>query len=329
MKALITTIPFGEKNKLPLEQLKLAGIETTLNPLGRKLQGEELADLISGFDILIAGTETISRRVLEGADRLKLISRVGIGLDNVDLNFARSKGIKVAYTPDAPAPAVTELAIGLMLGLLRGIHKANQKMHRGEWQRIFGRRISEVTIGIIGVGRIGGRVIRRLSAFGSPRILANDLVPNYSVCDSLKIEWAAKDQILAEADLISFHLPLTLHTKNLVSEAEIETMKSDALLINTARGGIINEQALAAALAIDRIGGAAIDVFEDEPYRGPLATFDNCILTAHMGSMSEDCRSRMEIEAVDEALRFVKSEPLLNPVPEFEYDVQNSMGYES
>lgn len=91
----------------------------------------------------------------------------------------------------------------------------------------------------------------------------------------------------------------------------------------------LNEQALAAALAIDRIGGAAIDVFEDEPYRGPLATFDNRILTAHMGSMSEDCRSRMEIEAVDEALRFVKSEPLLNPVPEFEYDVQNSMGYES
>jgi len=321
-KVLITTVPFGDKNRQPLEQLQAAGIEYLVNPIGRKLKEDELAEMISDFDVLIAGTEPITEKVMNRAPRLKLISRVGIGLDSVDLLAAERRGIKVSYTPDAPAPAVAELTIGLMLSLLRSVHVANAQMHRGEWHRYFGRRISEVTIGIIGAGRIGGRVLRHLAAFGSPRVLVNDLAPDHMVAPGPKLEWVDKEVIYREADMISLHVPLTVHTKNMIRSEQLATMKSDALLINTSRGGIINEADLAEALRNGRIGGAAIDVFDHEPYSGELATLDRCLLTSHMGSMSVDCRTRMEIEATEEAVRFLTGQALSGLVPPEEYDVQ-------
>lgn len=322
-KALITTVPFGQTNTLPLELLDSAGIEFDINPYGRKILPNELRELIEKYDLLIAGTEIIDSSVLERASRLQCISRVGIGLDALDLNYARARGINVAYTPDAPAPAVAELTIGLMLSLARGIHISNSQIHEGQWERIFGKRIPEMTIGVIGAGRIGGRVLRRLSSFGSPRVLVNDIRPDYDVCNNLKIEWVDKQIIYKECDVISFHLPLTIATEGLVTSKEIDLMKKDVLLINTARGGIIDEDDLAVALKMGRVGGAAIDVFVQEPYSGPLADIRNCILTAHMGSMSIDCRQAMEIQAVEEVVRFVKGEPLSNPVPAFEYEIQN------
>lgn len=321
-KVLITTVPFGDKNSQPLEQLRAAGIEYLVNPIGRKLKEDELADMISDFDVLIAGTEPITEKVINRAPRLKLISRVGIGLDSVDLLAAERRGIKVSYTPDAPAPAVAELTVGLMLSLLRSVHVANAQMHRGEWHRYFGRRISEVTIGIIGAGRIGGRVLRHLAALGTPRILVNDLAPDHMLAPGPKLEWVEKDVIYREADMISLHVPLTVHTKNMIRSEQIATMKSDALLINTSRGGIINEADLAEALRNGRIGGAAIDVFDHEPYGGELAALDRCLLTSHMGSMSVDCRTRMEIEATEEAVRFLTGQALGGLVPPEEYDVQ-------
>ena len=141
LKVLVTTVPFGETNKLPLELMENISVDVTINPLNRKLTEIELSDLIEEFDILVAGTEPITKKVLQKATRLKLISRVGIGVDNVDLNEAKKRNILVAYTPDAPAPAVAELTIGLMLSLLRSIHISNHLMHNGEWKRIFGRRI--------------------------------------------------------------------------------------------------------------------------------------------------------------------------------------------
>ena len=141
-KVLITTVPFGDKNRLPLEQLQSAGIEYVINPTGRRLKEDELADLVGDFDVLIAGTEPVTEKVMARASRLKLISRVGIGLDSVDLIAAERRGIRVSYTPDAPAPAVAELTIALMLSLLRGVHVANLEMHAGKWHRHFGRRIA-------------------------------------------------------------------------------------------------------------------------------------------------------------------------------------------
>jgi D-3-phosphoglycerate dehydrogenase len=321
---LITTVPFGERNRLPLELLEAAGISYLINPLGRKLVESELIEMAAGVEVLIAGTEPITERVLSGAKRLKLISRVGIGLDNVDLLCAERRGIKVAYTPDAPAPAVAELTVGLMLSLLRSIHVANLQMHRKTWGRHFGRRIAEITLGIIGTGRIGTRVLRRIAAFGTPRVLANDLSPDSKLVPELKLEWVGKDKIYREADLITVHVPLTAQTRNMICKPELLAMKTDALLINTARGGIVNERDLAEVMAAGHLAGAAIDVFEHEPYRGPLADIERCLLTCHMGSMSVDCRTRMEIEATEEAVRFLRGEPLQKPVPPAEYDVQRT-----
>jgi D-3-phosphoglycerate dehydrogenase len=321
-RVLITTVPFGDTNRLPLEQLQGAGIEYVINPIGRKLKEHELADMIGGFDAVVAGTEPITDTVMARGDRLKLISRVGIGLDSVDLNAARARGIKVSYTPDAPAPAVAELTVGLMLSLLRFVHVANLQMHAGKWHRHFGRRIAEITVGIIGTGRIGTRVLRRISAFGTPRVLVNDLNPDLKLVPELKLEWVGKEEIFRNADLISLHLPLTAHTRNMVRREHLLAMKRDALIINTSRGGIINERDLAEVMQSGHLGGAAIDVFEHEPYTGELAGIERCLLTSHMGSMSVDCRTRMEIEATEEAVRFLKGGRLEHEVPEDEYQNQ-------
>jgi D-3-phosphoglycerate dehydrogenase len=321
-KILITTVPFGDKNRLPIEQLEAAGVEYLINPLGRKLKEEELAEMIIDFDVLIAGTEDITESVMAKASKLRLISRVGIGLDNIDLLAAERRGIKVSYTPDAPAPAVAELTIGLMLTLLRSVHISNAQMHRGEWQRHFGRRIPEITIGIIGTGRIGGRVLRRLQSFGSPRILVNDIRPDKNIAPELKLEWVGKEMIYRQADLISLHVPLTNQTKNMISRDELMKMKPDAMIINTSRGGIINETDLEIVLNNGHLSGAAIDVFDQEPYSGGLAKIERCLLTSHMGSMSIDCRTRMEIEATEEVIRFLSGHKLNGTVPLEEYDVQ-------
>ena len=321
-KALITTVPFADKNRLPLELLEGAGIDYLINPIGRKLKEDELAEMVDDFDVLIAGTEPITEKVMSRAKNLQLISRVGIGLDSVDLLAAERRDIQVSYTPDAPAPAVAELTIGMMLTLLRHVHVANAQLHRGEWHRYFGRRMAEITIGIIGAGRIGGRVLRRLAAFGSPRILVNDIHPMPHVADSLKLEWVDKETLYREADLISLHIPLTGQTKNMIRYDHLKRMKPDAVLINTSRGGIINEQELARVLNEGHLAGAAIDVFEQEPYNGELQNIEHCLLTSHMGSMSVDCRTQMEIEATEEAVRFLTGQSLQGRVPPEEYAVQ-------
>ena len=318
-RVLITTVPFGVERR-PLELLEADGIEHVINPIGRRLREDELAEMAGHFGVIIAGTEPITARVMDAAPHLGLISRVGIGLDSVDLAAARERGITVSYTPEAPSPAVAELAVGLMLGLLRDIPRTDRVMRSGVWQRTMGRRLSNMTVGVIGVGRIGTRVIRHLTCgFPGVRILANDIQPDLGFAARYGVEWAPKDVIYKSADIISLHLPLTAHTRTLITAREMELMKPDVFLINTSRGQMINEGDLAAALRAGRIGGAAIDVFEREPYSGELATLDRCILTCHMGSMSDDCRARMELEATEEAIRFLRGEPLLNVVPDAEY----------
>jgi D-3-phosphoglycerate dehydrogenase len=324
-KVLITTVPFADKDPLPLKLLDEAGINYLINPIGRKLQEKELAEMICDFDVMIAGTEFITEKVMANGKNLKLISRVGIGLDSVDLLAAEKRGIRVSYTPDAPAPAVAELTIGMMLTLLRHVHVANSQMHQGVWHRHFGRRVSEIIIGIIGAGRIGRGVIERLSSFHPSKILVNDINSSAELSSMPWVHSATKDQIYKQADLISLHLPLTVQTRNMIGYNELKSMKEDAIIINTSRGGIINERSLARVLNEGRLAGAAIDVFEQEPYQGELRDIERCLLTSHMGSMSVDCRTRMEIEATEEAVRFIRGEQLFNLVPEQEYEVQRSV----
>ena len=322
MKALITTVPFGEQNKLPLELLNISGVDYLINPYNKRLTENELIELIPDIDVLIAGTEPITKKVIDKAPNLKFISRVGIGLDSVDLIAAKERGIKVSYTPEAPAPAVAEFTMGLILNLLRSTHISNSQIHKGEWNRIFGRRLADITIGIIGVGRIGSRVIRRTKPFGTPRILVNDIDPSYRSSLDFKLEWVSKEKIYKEADIICLHLPLTRFTKNMIRKEQLLSMKKDASIINVSRGGIINEQDLYEVMKSGHLSGAALDVFETEPYSGKLSEIERCILTPHIASMSMDCRSRMEIEASEEVVRFFKGEPLQNEVPQAEYEIQ-------
>ena len=191
-KVLITTIPFGDKDYLPLNLLENAGIEYLINPFNKKITEDQLTDIITDFDAIIAGTEPITEKVMNSATNLKLISRVGIGLDSVDLLAAQKRCIKVSYTPDAPSLAVAELTLGLMLSLLRSIHISNSQMHQGQWHRFFGKRLEEVTVGIIGVGRIGTSVLKRLKGFGTKKILVNDIEPNHELDSKYKLEWTSK-----------------------------------------------------------------------------------------------------------------------------------------
>jgi len=321
-RVLITTIPFADKNRLPLDLLENIGIEYLINPFNKKLTENELVEVVADFDVIIAGTELITKKVMDAATNLKMISRVGIGLDSVDLLEAEKREIVVSYTPDAPAPAVAELTIGLMLTLLRSVQLSNMEMHNGKWHRFFGRRLSEVTIGIIGIGRIGAGVLQHLQGFGSPKILVNDISYDNNLDKKFNIEWLDKETIYQRADVITIHTPLTTQTKDMIKKEQLLSMKEDAIIINTARGGIINEQDLYEVMQDGHLSGAAIDVFNFEPYNGKLKEISRCILTAHMGSMSVDCRTRMEIEATEEVVRFLTNQSLESVVPEEEYAVQ-------
>jgi D-3-phosphoglycerate dehydrogenase / 2-oxoglutarate reductase len=322
MKVLITTVPFGDKDRTPLDLLESNNIEYVINPLNKKLTEDELIELIPSFDIIIAGTEQISDKVMEKAGSLRMISRVGIGLDSVDLLAAEKRDIQVSYTPDAPAPAVAELTIGMMLTLLRSVHVSSSQMHLGKWHRFFGRRLSEITIGIIGVGRIGKGVLGHLQGFGNPKILVNDISIEDDTIKKFNVEWSSKEKIYKQSDIVTLHLPLTGKTKDMIKKDHLLSMKADAIIINTSRGGIINESDLYEVMQSGHLSGAAIDVFDNEPYSGDLKNIERCLLTAHMGSMSVDCRSQMETEATEEVVRFLTGKILKGLVPEEEYEVQ-------
>lgn len=322
-KVFISTVPFGEINSYPVDILKNEpSCEYVINPIGRKLKENELAEILKDYNILVAGTEPITAKVIDNAPNLKLISRVGIGLDNVDLNYARKKGIHVSYTPDAPAPAVAELAMGHILNLCRSIALADRKIREGVWQRIMGERLANKTVAIIGTGRVGSRVLKHLQGFSPKRLLVNDIKPNETLYELFHAEHVSKKTIYKEADIITVHVPLGPETSPLISKEEIELMKPGVILVNTSRGGVIHEKDLYDALVSKRIAGAAIDVFETEPYGGELANINSTSLTCHMGSCSNDCRFAMEKLATEEAVRFIKGENLEFQVPEYEYDLQ-------
>ncbi len=318
-QVLINTIPFGEIDRYPLDLLEKNNISYLINPLKKKLNESELVNLVGDCEVIIAGTEKISEKVILAAKNLKLISRVGIGLDSVDLLAAKNNGISVSYTPEAPAPAVVDLTMGLMYTLLRNAHIANIQMHQGNWNKYFGKRLTECCIGIIGAGRMGSKVIDNLKALGCKKVLYFDANVRLNTEDNDQIKFANLDQIYKESDLISLHVPLNSKTNNMISLKEMKMMNSDVMIVNTSRGGIINEKDLEKALSKNIIGGAAIDVYEVEPYIGKLSSYDNCILTPHIGSSTIDCRVQMEIQATEEAVRYILNSEQKQPVPEMEY----------
>ena len=312
----ISTIPFGVHDQSPITMLEDRGCAVRINNTGRKLTTEMLIEHIGDAEILIAGTENITAEAMDAAPNLKIICRVGIGLDSVDLKAAQDRDIIVSHTPDAPSPAVAELTLGLMFDLLRHITWSTEGMRNHKWVRHFGKRLDHSTVGILGYGRIGGMVATKLKAFGVQNVLVYDIDPEkMEAAKAAGCITSTYDEIYEKADIVSLHLPLSQQTKRMIGKAELDLMGSETLLINTSRGGIIDEGDLYHALMHKSIMGAAIDVFEEEPYQGLLTTCPNIILTAHMGSMTVDCRTQMEIEACEEASRFLDGKPILFPAP--------------
>src|SRR5262249_50260831 len=203
---LITTSPFGEDNGRALRLLDDANIRYLLNPFGRRLRAEELANLIGPYEVVIAGTEPITEAALSRAPNLRLIAHTGIGLDNIPLAAVRARRIAITYTPSAPSPAVAELTIGQILALLRKTPDADRGMREGIWDRRIGRRLGQLTVGVIGVGRVGRLVIQRLQGW-SPRILANDLIVDHQFASETGCIWADAETIFREADIITLHVP--------------------------------------------------------------------------------------------------------------------------
>jgi D-3-phosphoglycerate dehydrogenase len=306
-KVLISTRSFGEFDSAPLERLKKAGFEIVLNPYGRSLRPEESIRLLRDAVGLIAGTEPLNEEVLGKATSLKVISRCGSGLDNVDLEAAKKFGIKVFNTPDAPTEAVAELTLCLILVLYRRIKEADKIIYAGKWERKIGHLLYGKRLGIIGLGRVGKRLVELTAPF-KIEVLAYENRPDNEFVRNYNIRCLSLEEVLSQADIVSIHLPYSKEMHHFIGKEELTLMKHEAVLVNTSRGGLVDEEALKVTLEEGRIAGAALDVFEEEPYNGPLRNFDNVILTAHMGSSTKETRIQMEMEAVDNLLEGLRIE---------------------
>lgn len=294
---LITTSSFREHL---LDMIRGEGYEPVLNPFGRKLTGEEAAQLLLRHRPvgMIAGVEPLTREVLTGVRELRVISRCGIGLDSVDLETARELGIVVTNTPDAPTVPAAELTLGLILALLRGIPRSDASIRSGRWTRPMGRLLGGKTVGIIGCGRIGTRVAGLLSAFGC-RCLGYD--PHAAPC--APVERVPLSTLLARSHVVTLHLPYSEATRHFLDARRLGEMQKGAMVVNAARGGLIDEGALEECLRSGHLAGAALDCFENEPYTGPLRDLDNVVLTGHIGSYAQEARVLMEEQATEHLVR--------------------------
>lgn len=316
MKVYISTDTFSSTSPEPKKLLKYGGFEVRYNPFGRKITTQELTSELKDSEVLIAGTENITRSVFESAPQLKLISRVGIGLDGINFALCKEFGVKVAYTPDAPTLAVAELTLGLILDCARHISETSSNLKSlGKWKRHMGTLLYGKTIGLFGLGRIGKSVIHLLSGF-NVNFLVHDIRPDIAYARLHNAKLVSKVEVLKYSDVLCVHLPLTDHTLNYIAKYEFSLMQKHTILINTARGGIVNELDLYDTLNAETIAYAAIDVFENEPYLGKLRKLKNCTLTCHMGASTLESRNDMEIQAVQEVIRFSRGHILKNEAVE-------------
>ena len=296
---VISTSSFDTDNNAAIQRLINAGLQPVMNPYGRRLTEDEAATLLNNDVVgMIAGVEPLTVRVIQSATNLKVISRCGTGMDSVDLTAAKSLGIVVLNTPEAPAQAVAELTLGLMLAALRRICQTDRLVRAGEWPRTQGGLLAAQTVGIIGLGHIGKRVAKLCQAFEAT-VVAYDPYVTQAPAD---VTIVPMTQLLETADIISLHTPYSPDLHHLIDAQALARMKSGAIVINAARGGLIDENALKDALDSGRLSAAALDAFEQEPYQGSLLKYDNLILSSHVGSLAREARQRMELEAAENLL---------------------------
>lgn len=297
MKVVISSRSFGKVNLDAINLLKNAGLKPVINPYGRKLNENEILSLIDNDVVgIIAGTENITKNVMTKATSLKAISRYGIGLENIDIETANQKGILIYNTPETPAIAVAELSLSMILNLLRKIGKLDKEIKANIWKCEMGHLLTGKNVGIIGLGRIGKKLVEFLQPF-NVNIFAFEIKPDKDFIIKHKINLVALDELLIKSDIITLHLPSTEKTKQIIGEKEISKMKESTIIINTARGNLIDENALYNALKNGKIAGAALDAFIEEPYKGKLIELNNIILTPHIGTATIETRLAMEKEA--------------------------------
>lgn len=309
MKVLISSASFGKINQKAIHVLEKEGFTPIINPFGRKLTFDEFTERIKDATALIAGTEKITEEILKHAPNLKVISRYGVGVDNIDLLAAKERRITICNTSEAPSQAVAELTLALILNIIRRISEADRGMRNKNWQQLNGSLLMGKTIGIVGLGRIGKKIIELIKPF-KMTIFTYDPYPDWDFISQHNIVLASLNDVLSKSDIVSLHLPLSEKTFHLIGEEEFLMFKKGALLINASRGGLIDEKALAVALRDGIIAGAGIDTFEEEPYIGELTEFENVVLTCHMGSSATETREQMELEAVMNIIRVLKGEQI-------------------
>lgn len=295
-KILITPKSYyGIKDKmLPL----LKYYDLKFNDTGKTFTEEQMKHLAEDVDGIIIGVDPITEEVIDNANNLKAISKYGVGMDNIDIDKVKKEGIKVRKTPGTNNISVAELAIGLMFDLARNISVNINKVKNNQWERVKGVELTDKTLGVIGCGSIGKEVVKRARGLQMSVLIYDPYFDDKKLLEDKNINQVKKEKLLENADFVSLHLPLNNETSNIISKNELKHMQNTAFLINTARGGLIDEVALLWGLKNEELAGAACDVFSQEPPKDhPLLDFNNFLLTPHMGANTEESVFRMAEQA--------------------------------
>jgi D-3-phosphoglycerate dehydrogenase len=295
---------FAADDKKPLQLLEASGFPYKIHQSGKRITPEEL--LRDGIDasVIVAGVESYDINTLSNLKGLQCISRCGVGVDAIDLDFARKNNICVANTPMVPVQAVAELALTMFLALSRNVRQQSNLMKEKRWERITGHLLSGRTIGLIGFGRIGQKVASLSNAFGA-HVIAFDPYADKKLEGELDIRLIGFDDLLSQSDIVSIHASKVSDHPVIIGESQMDRMKDGAMIVNLSRGEMLDETALIKALNSGKISGAGLDVFSEEPYKGPLCDFDQVILSPHCATLTYETRSEMEIQCVENAIAFL------------------------
>lgn len=283
--------------------------EASFNPTGQILPAGELRAFLADAPAAIMGLERIDAALLDDCPHLEVISKFGVGLDNVDLSHCARRGVAVLSTPGVNATAVAELTLGFLIGAARRIAISTHHLKRGEWVRNGGVQVLGKRVGLIGLGHVGKRTAALLQAVGC-EVMAHDLLDLRGYCAAHGLAFTSLDELLATSDFVSLHVPLTDSTRGMIGRAQLARMKPTAFLVNTSRGGIVDEEALADALESGRLAGAASDVFTEEPTRHTrLLGQDNFLGTPHIGGNSREAVRAVGQAAIDNLRAYFTRSP--------------------
>jgi D-3-phosphoglycerate dehydrogenase len=298
-------------------RLEAAGCGLIPGPLMRPATEDELLPLVGDVDAVLASTDAFTRRVLAAAPRLKIIARFGVGYDAIDVDAATDRGIWVTITPGTNEHSVADFTLAALLALARQLVPMVSQTRQGGWERAIGVELGEATLGVIGFGRIGRQVGQRARAFGM-NILLNDLIQDAAAAEAIGARYVSLEELLEQSDFVSLHAPATPLTRDLINAQTLARMKRTAYLINTARGELVNEPDLAAALREERIAGAAVDVFKQEPpgKENPLLGLPNVLPTPHIAGITTQSAMRMALLSADNVLAALGGERPPHPVNE-------------